>query len=330
LSRKRKPNPMVSTATVKPPKWQRERSIALYIWILIPIVIAVVAGLVGFWAYDSYVAAWREPVVRVNDTTVDMDHYVKMLRVYGANPGLSSDLSTFAYQVVTIIEDREVMRQSAPELGVEATPEEITAAIEEGLTAAIPGNTTPTREEMDELYAQFLERVKVSDSEYRAVVETQLLSEKVLEYLDENEVPAEAEQVFLNIIPMADQELAGNVTAMLRSGGNFTAAAMHYSVVEEVAEVGGVVGWVPRGIYPELDDVVFSAAIGNVTDPIAAGQGFYVAMVSDVAENMPIGDDYRQILTNSRFESWMEEQKAASIIEQYLNEERIAWAFDHF
>ena len=320
---------MVSAAKKQPPRWQRERSIALYIWEAAGVVIALVAGLVGYWAYDSYAAPWRQAVVRIGDTTLDMDHYVKMLRVYGANPGATTDASTLAYYVLGIVEENEIIRRSAQDLGVSVTPEDISADIDDDLSAAIGGNTTPTRQEMDDLYAQFLEGIKVSDAEYREIVEAQLLRDAVTEYIDENEVPVETEQVYLHMIPMNDEELAGNVTAMLRGGGNFTEAAVQYSVVPEIAAVGGDVGWLPRGIYPELDDVMFSIEVGNVTDPIPVGQQYYVAMVSDTDDSMLVPDDYRDVLISSGFADWLQEQKDVFIVEQYLDDDKIRWAFEH-
>lgn len=320
---------MVGAAKEQPPRWQRERSIALYIWVTAGLVIALVAGLVGYWAYDSYAAPWRQAVVRINDTTLDMDYYVKMLRVYGSNPGTSTDAATLAYHVLGRMEENEVIAQSVSDLGVAVTAEEVSADIDDDLSAALGGNTTPTTKDMNDLYAQFLEGIKISDEEYREIVALQLQREKVTEHIDENEVPHETEQVYLHIIPMHDEGLAGNITAMLRGGGNFTQAAAEYSVVPQIAAAGGDVGWLPRGIYPELDDVVFSLEVGNVTGPVPVGQQYYVAMVSDTADSMLVPDEYREVLINAGFASWLQEKKDACIIEQYLDADKIAWAFKH-
>ena len=329
MSRKLKPKPMVGAARKQPPKWQRERSIALYIWVAAAVVIALVAGLVGYWAYDSYAAPWRQAVLTIDNTTLKMDYYVKMLRVYASNPGMSTDAATLAYQVLERIEENEIIKRSAPDFGLEVTPEEISADIDEDLSAAFGGNATPTREEMDELYAHFLEGMKISDGEYREVVRAERLRENVREDIDENEVPVEAEHVYLNIIPMSDEELAGNVTAMLRGGGNFTDAAREYSVVPEIAAAAGEVGWIPRGIYPDLDDVIFSLEVGNVTGPVPVGEQYYIAMVSDTDESMLVLDEYRELLINAGFLAWLEERKSVFIIEQHLDADKIRWAFEH-
>jgi hypothetical protein len=69
--------------------------------------------------------------------------------------------------------------------------------------------------------------------------------------------------------------------------------------------------------------------VGNVTGPVPVGQQYYVAMVSDTADSMPVADEYRQILISTGFDSWLEEQRNAFIIEQYLDTDKIVWAFQH-
>ena len=82
MSRKLKPKPALSVARKQPPRWQRERNIARIAWTVTAITVAVVAALVGFWGYDNYVAAWHQPIADVNETSFNMDYYVKALRVY--------------------------------------------------------------------------------------------------------------------------------------------------------------------------------------------------------------------------------------------------------
>ncbi len=96
MSRKLKPKPKLSVAKRQPPRWQHERNMVLIIWIVIPLAIALALGLVGYWSYDTYVAAWTQPVVKIgnetignatagnvtkgNVTVLDMRYFVKMLR----------------------------------------------------------------------------------------------------------------------------------------------------------------------------------------------------------------------------------------------------------
>jgi hypothetical protein len=121
LSRKLKPKPKLSVAKRQPPKWQHERNMVLIAWIVIPLTIALALGLVVYWGYDTYVAAWNQPIVKIgnetignattgkvtkgNVTTVNMHDYVKLMRYYssGSQGNLSSP--SFPYQVLQQLED---------------------------------------------------------------------------------------------------------------------------------------------------------------------------------------------------------------------------------
>ncbi len=330
MSRKLRPEPKVTVAAKKPPRWQREKNITRFIWIFITLTIAVIAGLVGYWGYDNYVAAWQQPVVRVNETTLDMNYFVKMLRFYSRNPDVKVDPSALPSQVLTIIENNELVKQGAPGLDIYVTPDEVTDEIESLLlpTTEDGGNTTQPKVDTATLYEQWLDQIQFSDEEYRQLVETVLLRKKLTQYLQEQEVPTDAEQVHLGIIPVADEATASEVSDKLKSGGNFTELAKEYSIVNELQDSGGDAGWVPRGVYPELDDVIFTLEAGNVTEPIKTAKGYYIAQVSGKAESMSIPDNYRGILTIREFQDWIRAQTEASIIETYLDQSEIAWAVD--
>jgi foldase protein PrsA len=317
-------------AKKKPPSWQREKSISRLIWILISLIIVVIIGLVSYWGYDSYVAAWRQPVVKVNETTVDMNHFVKMLRFYSRNPDIAIDAISYPYQVLQIIEDNELIRQGAHDLNIQVPPDEVTEEIRGFLMPPTEdeGNATQPEVDLDKLYNQWLDTIQLSNEEYRQLVETDLLETRITEYLRELNVPTEAEQVHLNIILLGNETTASEVIEKLKAGGNFTELAVEYSLVEELRESGGDVGWVPRGIYPELDDVAFALEVGNVTEPILTGQGYYIVRVSEKADSMNVPEEFQVFLADGEFQKWLQEQREAGIIEEFLDQDKINWAIE--
>jgi foldase protein PrsA len=317
-------------AKKKPPSWQREKTISRLIWILISLIIVVIIGLVSYWGYDSYVAAWRQPVVKVNETTVDMNHFVKMLRFYSRNPDIAIDAISYPYQVLQIIEDNELIRQGAHDLNIQVPPDEVTEEIRGFLMPPTEdeGNATQPEVDLDKLYNQWLDTIQLSNEEYRQLVETDLLETRITEYLRELNVPTEAEQVHLNIILLGNETTASEVIEKLEAGGNFTELAVEYSLVEELRESGGDVGWVPRGIYPELDDVAFALEVGNVTEPILTGQGYYIVRVSEKANSMNVPEEFQVFLADGEFQKWLQEQREAGIIEEFLDQDKINWAIE--
>ena len=67
---------------------------------------------------------------------------------------------------------------------------------------------------------------------------------------------------------------------------------MEFSTDETIKQTGGDVGWVPRGIFTELDETAFSLEIGNVSY-VSTGAGFYVLKVTEKEEDREIVEERR-------------------------------------
>jgi foldase protein PrsA len=360
LSKKLKPQPKLSVAKRQPPKWQHERNLILVVWIVIPLVIALALGMVGYWGYNTYVGVWTQPVVKIgnetigntttgnvttgNVTVLDMRYYVKMLRYYDllANGNISSD--TFPYQVVQYMENDELVIRGATSLGIEVTQDEVTQKITDDLISSlggggnntagnITGNITMPGTQLGKIYQQFLDYVRLSDSEYRHVVEAGLLTQKVSDQFTQN-VPTEGKQVHAYWIKVDNEGNATEVENKLKEGEDFSTLAMEYSTDETTKEYGGDLGWVPEGILsiaidPQLDQAAFSLPVGNVSQPIMTTNGYYIIKVVEIDDNRPIDEQYREMLASNELNNWFEEQRNTTEIREYLTQSKATWAMNH-
>ncbi|HEY49250.1 MAG TPA: hypothetical protein G4O13_04310 [Dehalococcoidia bacterium] len=328
MSRKLKPKPKLAGPKKQPPRWKRDKSISLYLWIIIPIIIALAVGLVGYWGYTSHVSAWNQTVVKINDTDLNMSYYVKMLRFYSYVSRILVTDASLPEQVMVAIIENELIKQEAEELNIEVTADEITAVINASLLTEqeAEGNVTLSQSELSNRYQSRLDQSGLSNDEYRDFVNTVIRGEKIQIYLKDTTVPSASEQVYLHLIVLADEETAGNVTRLLEQGRDFGNLSAEYSVIESLREERGDMGWIPKGVYTELDDVIFSLEVGNISEPFQSGQGYYIAKVSAKADNMEIPDEYRGILATMEFNSWLNSAKETSIIEVYLDDDQVAWA----
>jgi len=341
LSRKLKPKPQFLSNRQQVPRRQRERKVLLFLWIIIPLLIALSLGLVGYWYYDSYVAVWHQPVAKVNGKVIDMDYYVKMLRYYS----LGSDPAGVASFVLPQIEEDELVRQGAEKFGIEVTADEVDQQIRDIFSPTpIPtitpgeGNETPTpaptqvegtptpQQDFDDTYKQWLDLFQLSDEGYSQIVETSLLRQGIADYFKETEVPREGEQVLLHSIVVESEEKALEVVARIEEGEDFADLAKELSVDEGSKENGGNLGWVPRDIYPELDEIAFGLEPEVVSEPIPVGQNYYLIKVVGKAQDRAIDDEYRDILKSAKFQEWLEAEKEAGAIEEYLDQDKIDWA----
>lgn len=315
MTRKRKPVHKLLVPESQVPRWQREKTLSLLVWVLVPLIILACLILVSLWAYNTYVGVWNQRVSTVNETTIDMRDYVKMLRFSSRATGQPVGASSFPYQVVRDMEDAELARQKAQALGIGVPPETVTETIDDVLLASDPSGGNLTLTQRGETYHRWLEYVQLSETEYRRIIETDLLREELLEYFKEQEVPPEAEQVHLLTIARDSEEEAHAALRQLLSGNATTAQEL----------LQGDRGWVPRGIYPELDGYAFDLGAGNTSQPVQTLEGYSLIKVTEVDDSRAIDDQHRQIIGARAFDDWLTEARLDGVV-GYLNDDMIDWA----
>ncbi len=355
MSRKLKPKPKLSVAKRQPSRWQHERNLTLIVWIVIPLTIALALGLVGYWGYNTYVAAWTQPVVKIgnetignatagnvtkgNVTVLDMRYFVKMLRLYSLSSTGNISSTTFPYQILQQLESDELVRQAAPGLGIQVTTDEVTETINGYLISAaggggnttgnVTGNITLPQTDLGKMYKQWLDQTRISDSEYRQVVESILLTQKLNDQIKQS-IPTEGKQVHVYAIKVDNEGNATEIENRLKDGEDFSTLAAEYSTDEATKQYGGDLGWVPQGILlPELDQAAFSLPEGNVSETIVTTTGYYIIKVAEIDNNKTIDDYYREILASNAFTNWFTEQRKIVEIREYLSQAKATWAMNH-
>ncbi len=273
----------------------------------------VVAALVAYWAYSSQIAPWGETVIRVNDTVFDMDYFVKRMRTYPRD--------TSEYTVARKIKDGELAKQGAAQLGISVLPGNITDAIESYLIEnyGTETNPDPTPEQIDEWYAHFRGFTGFTEEEVRGLFEIILLEEQVWYHFRDNDVPETGKHVHLLRLIRSTEEEALDALEKLNAGNETVMAEF----------LSGDAGWVPRGILPDLDDVIFDLEPGNLSGPMSTEQGFELVRVVEVEEDRELSENHRTILTNDIYEQWLEDLWLSGTVEDYLDADKIAWARDH-
>ena len=238
-----------------------------------------------------------------------------MLRYYSHISDVIVDNVVFPYQVLQLIENNELTRQGAPKLAIQVTSAEINEAIFDFL------GTSPSDKNSAEIYNHWLSQIGLSEEQHKDIVEADLLHGKLINYFIHNKVPTEAEQINLHVMGFNDVNVANEVINRLNEGENFSVLAAKYSILNEES-----MGWVPRGIYPELDEVAFGLDLGKISDVIEMNQIYYIIMVSERASSMSINTSQRRILASREYDTWLMNERRKSIIVEYLTQYQMAWA----
>jgi len=201
--------------------------------------LAGIISWVGYGFYKDRIGPSSEVVIRVNNSSFTMGYYVNMLDAYTKDID-PTQIYFLADTVTNSIVQAEVLKQEAQSLGIEVTPEEIDAKIEE--------NELPNNEA------------------YRDIVSAGLLVDKIREYFD-SQLPDTMEQARVQVMLVESQEVANEVLPKIETGGNFTALVDEFSYSPETE---GDLGWLPEELMPNtiIRDAAFNITPGRTREPI--------------------------------------------------------------
>jgi len=232
-------------------QWQRQKKrqriiLGSGIFIIFAVLGIVAAGVYSQWYIPEY-KPLHQTVITVNDAEFDMNYYIKMLKYYGQGMPIQY-MYNLADEVVTIIERNELIRQGALKLGISVSND----AVDEELKSYDPPLS----------------------KDYRDVVRTQMLIDKLLNEHFEQEVLLFAEHRHILAMFLETESQATELRARLEAGEDFTKLASQLSL-ESLSKIGeGDLDWRPKGALTALlntsipDEYAFSSEVGVLSKPI--------------------------------------------------------------
>lgn len=269
---------------------------------------AFIVGYIGYGYYNNQVKPLHQSVVKVNDTLFNMDYYVKVLDLYSQGQEAPA-VSAIADAVVEAIEDSELIRQGAIDLGIDVGIEEINNKLH---NLNLP-----------------------DDAVNRDMIAAGLLTDKLLGDYFDPKVPNACEQAQIQAMFLESEEVANEVIDRLGGSDNFTSLAKEFSMEALTKEIGGDLGWLPKDFWDVLlgdlgdsllRDIAFDLEPGMPSEPIYDESvtkeiGYWLIEVIEKDENK--GSHARGILLGSRQEA--EEVKAkleadgdfAALVQEY-------------
>lgn len=299
-------------------RWQRERRRRRITILIGALVIAAVVGIIVYGVYATREGPPQKLLSTVNGTPIERSDYVNALRMYSVS---------VPEMALLILEDNELLRQGAQALGIgviddEETTEQIKASL-------FPDAEEVSEDEFQESYEQLLDRVGLSDADFRVFIEADILRTQLLSYMM-GQLPEAALQVHVQGILVATEEEAQDVVGRLGGGEDFADVALEVSIDQASKESGGDLGWFPEGIkVKEFDDVAFGLEPGTLSEPFSTSQGYWVIEVLEKENDRPLAEDVRQQLGSTAFRDWLQnqrEQKVEREVDANELEEVYEWA----
>jgi hypothetical protein len=291
---------------------EREKKTQRIVIIIGSIVLVVAIAMVIYGFYDSQYKPYHEPVLEVNDTKVDMDYYLTMMRLYlqGAEAG---EIETIARAIPGAIINNLLIIQRAPDLGFTVSRDEIKQELDD--------KGIPDEQAYKDVYA--------------SGVLTQMLE---TEYFGK-ELPESVDQVKVMAIVVDSPSMAQTVLDGLDINKQFFELVDTFGIERITNERSGNLGWLPKGLIERvlgyedasiLEETAFSLEPGEISQPvydpnITKNGGFWVLKVTE--KDGPDNCRVYGILVGSEIEA--QEVKAkleagedfSSLVEQYSQDE---------
>ncbi len=288
-------------------------------YIITASVFVVVILIIVFGSLYLNTAPFRRTIITGDGISIRMDYFLKRARLQGND-------SLLMFEVLT---NELLIKLEAPRYGIEVSPEDINQELRQ---IARGESETISEGEFKEWYRQQLNETKLSDSEYKELVATSILTTRLYEYQTER-MPTVVEHVYLHAIVLETYEDAEKVRARWEAGEDFASLAREVSIDTESGERGGDLGWFPRGILASnLDYTAFSQSTDNVSQPIpyvsdasSTEEVYFLLMVSERADAREVDEDYLPALRGKAFEDWLSGQIEFHEIKYDFNSEIDAW-----
>ena len=301
--------------------------------------------LVGY--YREFYEPPRVTAGEIRGVEFSMGDLVERIRVLqGLNryQGGQVDLSTVPFEYLQGLLNAEILRQAAPGLGINATEEDIDEEIRRRFYPNIPEGQTTDPGQLDQefqnTYQNFLTQVRLSEDEYRVLVQEGLHQLELTLYLGAD-IPDSLEQVEVEWIRLDFQtQLDVQEVRDRLDNEDFAVVASEVGNPVGFANQEGVVGWVPQGAFPSLDDVLFGGegeenqalAVDAISDPIFIQEGIYIVHKLSGPEEHELDGLMRFKLNQELVKLWQNEQLGRGSDEGWLkinfDSARYAWVAD--
>ncbi len=254
----------------------------------------------------------------VNGVAIPMsafDKQVSLVRESMAEAGLDPNspdgqatLNQVREDILNQLIDNELLRQAAAQEGVTITEAQVEERVQQIIQDA--GG--------EAAFKEALKRDKLTVEEFRAlIVRNQLLYERLFDKVTAS-LPTSAEQVHVRHILLRTEAEALAVQARLLKGEDFAAVAKEVSLDSYTKNLGGDLGFLPRGAVDQaFEDAAFALNL-NESRIVKTDFGYHVLQVLAREQNRPLPADYLQGLRDEAIAKYLDDLRSRATIEKLV------------
>lgn len=261
----------------------------------------------------------RQWFARVNGVPISRSVLADVLRanqIDAALTGAPFDARAQAFETAARLVDDETLRQTASQLGVAASDDEIVAELASQLAPGLDEASAA------EALRQYAGARRLSVERVERLAEGELLRRKAGQALGRT-IPDPQPQAFVHTLVLPDIAAADLAQADARQGVSFEALVRRYSLDPAAADLG----WLPYGaLPPAAADAVRALPLSEFSAPFLREDGAVALYVVSAREDArPLDAATRQLLEENAFDAWLRETREAQEIELRLDSALLEW-----
>ena len=205
--------------------------------------------------------------------------------------------------------EQRLIEQAATQAGITISDQDVNGTIE-ALRAEIGA----------EAFQQRLQNEGLTLEEMREELRRELIASEMVNQIVE-QVPTHAEHIQARHILLVTEEDARQILAQLQAGADFVALARTYSQDASTRDVGGDLGYFPRGVLTssEVEGVAFSLELGQLSNVIPSSLGYHIVQVLDRKPDMEISPDNLRLLRDKAVREWLEGLWTQANVQRHIN-----------
>lgn len=226
------------------------------------------------------------------------------------SPTMIPTRAAWATETQVALDRQEAIAMGTPEDQIgRATP----GATPVGTPAATPNPEavrTNAQEKFDVFKDTILPDAHMSVDDYFDMIVRPEFARTQVDTTLENEVPQVADQVKVQHILVATEDLANETYDRVTGGADFTEVAKSTSTDSISAPTGGQLGWITDQQLPKaFTDAAFSTEPGHIAKPVHTEYGWHIIKVEAREDDRPMTQTQYSLAKTKALESWLEQQK---------------------
>ena len=313
---------------------------------VISILVVISTFIIGY--IIVFVMPPRELVVRVNDVEYTRGDLLELVRIDQKTTefmGGKFDASSVVFESLQQTVENEIINQIAPSHGITISEEQFDSMIDDIMrpseSASLGKSEEQISRETSERYLAYLNTLQISQEKHRSIVRNEAIRERFRQYIGDS-VPYVTEQVYLHriITPITSE-----MEIMIIKFDDLTRDAVdpielreaYKSVVREfsrdnseIIRLGGEIGWVPRNVLLDYENLFFDLVPGELSEPIPDPNNdaqLIFFMISDREEARELDIETRDELKTKALQDWINIERKSHNIYAVFNSDIYNWIF---